>query len=68
MFDSGMGIAHNSTPLTASAAITAMPGLFVGRYLGGSSEAAKTFFMQLRRHLRPALVGRTPSEPRIWRT
>ena len=59
---------RNVTPLTGSGAVTAMPGLFLGRYLGASSEAAKKYFTQLWRQLRPALVGRAPSEPRIWRT
>ena len=55
-------------PLAGSGAVTAMPGLFVGRYLGASSEAAKNYFAQLWCVLRPALAGRPAVEPRIWRT
>lgn len=55
-------------PLSGTGAVTAMPGLLVGRYLGPSSEAAKRYFIQLWRILRPALTGRTANEPRIWRT
>jgi urease accessory protein len=55
-------------PTTGSGAVTAMPGLWVGRYLGASSEAARNFFMRLWRVLRPALVGLPAAEPRIWRT
>lgn len=49
-------------------AVTMMPGLLVGRYLGASSEAAKHYFIQLWRVLRPVLTGRPAVEPRIWRT
>jgi urease accessory protein len=55
-------------PASGEGAVTAMPGLLVGRYLGASSEAAKNYFMQCWRILRPALTGRGASEPRIWRT
>ena len=55
-------------PLSGAGAVTLLPGLLVGRYLGASSEAAKHFFMQLWQIARPAVSGREAVEPRIWRT
>jgi urease accessory protein len=48
--------------------LTCPPGLVVGRYLGDSSERAKFSLARLWQRLRPALLGRTAVEPRIWRT
>jgi len=55
-------------PMAGLGAVTTMPGLFVGRYLGSSSEAAKKYFTQLWAVLRPGLTGLPAAEPRIWRT
>lgn len=55
-------------PLRGQGAITLLPGLLVGRYLGGSSEAAKFYFTKLWQAIRPAVIGRTAVMPRIWRT
>lgn len=55
-------------PANGEGGVTLMPGLLVARYLGASSEAAKNYFTQLWRIVRPALIGRTAHEPRIWRT
>jgi urease accessory protein len=40
----------------------------VARYLGHSSEAARHWFVELWRVLRPALIGREAQPPRIWNT
>jgi len=48
--------------------ITVLPRLLVARYLGHSSEAARTWFVDLWRLLRPALIGREAQLPRIWST
>jgi urease accessory protein len=48
--------------------VSAMPQLFVGRYLGHSAEAARLWLIELWRNLRPAVVGRDMSIPRIWNT
>lgn len=48
--------------------VTAMPKLFVGRYLGHSAEAAHAWFVELWRALRPAFIGREMTVPRIWNT
>ena len=55
-------------PESGESAVTRLPGVLVARYLGDSSEAAKTYFRQVWRVLRPALIGRDAAEPRIWRT
>lgn len=48
--------------------ITALPGLFVARYLGDSSEAARLWLAELWTILRPACCGRAAVVPRIWNT
>jgi urease accessory protein len=48
--------------------VSALPQLFVGRYLGHSAEAAREWFVALWQHLRPTLVGRPAAVPRIWNT
>lgn len=48
--------------------VTAMPQLFVGRYLGHSAEGARAWFVELWRALRPAFIGRDAAVPRIWNT
>lgn len=55
-------------PMAGDGAVTLVPGLLVGRYLGASSESAKNYFIGLWKILRPALIGREGVEPRIWRT
>ncbi|MHB1186844.1 urease accessory protein UreD [Thiobacillus sp.] len=48
--------------------LTAFPEILVARYLGHSSEAARHWFVDLWRALRPALIGREAQAPRIWNT
>lgn len=48
--------------------ITVLSHLLVARYLGDSSEAARAWFVELWRLLRPALMGREAQPPRIWST
>lgn len=55
-------------PATGECAVTLLPGILLARYLGDSSEAAKKYFVELWRRLRPTLAGRAAVEPRIWRT
>ena len=52
----------------ACVAVTALPGLVVARYLGDSSEEAMRAFASLWSILRPGVIGRDATEPRIWRT
>ena len=55
-------------PATGDAAVTLLPGVLIARYLGESSEAAKRYFKELWRRLRPTVAGCEATEPRIWRT
>lgn len=48
--------------------VTAPPGLFVGRYLGSSTESARRYFEALWHHLRPWYAGIAAERPRIWNT
>jgi urease accessory protein len=52
----------------ANYGITALPGLLVARYLGDNSEAARMWFAELWKILRPACCGRPAVIPRIWNT
>jgi urease accessory protein len=61
---------RQATPVETGAqwGVTAMPQLFVGRYLGHSAESARAWFVDLWRSLRPVFIGRAMSVPRIWNT
>jgi urease accessory protein len=48
--------------------ITALPEVFVARYLGHTSESARNWFAALWRILRPAMLGCEANTPRIWNT
>jgi urease accessory protein len=48
--------------------VTALPGVLAARYLGGSTQAARSYFVALWRILRPVLIGREACAPRIWNT
>lgn len=52
----------------ASWGVSALPHVFVARYLGHSAEAARLWFIELWQHLRPVLIGREMIVPRIWNT
>ncbi|MGQ0652491.1 MAG: urease accessory protein UreD [Betaproteobacteria bacterium] len=49
-------------------ALTRLPGVLVARYLGDCGEEALAAFTRLWATLRPVLLGREATEPRIWRT
>jgi urease accessory protein len=59
---------REARPEGGEGAVTLLPGVLVARYLGVSSEAAKRYFTELWRLLRPAVAGREAAEPRIWST
>ena len=48
--------------------ISALPAILVARYLGDNSEAARLWFAELWKILRPACAGRPAILPRIWNT
>ena len=56
------------SPVQGECGVTLLPGVLVARYLGDSSEAAKNYFIRLRRILRPALVKLDATDLRIWST
>jgi urease accessory protein len=59
---------RKTEPESGRGAVTLLPGILLARYLGGSTEAARRYFVALWRVLRPALLGREAIEPRIWGT
>jgi len=52
-------------PREGTGAVTCLPGVLIARYLGANSEAARGYFAQLWRILRPALAGRDAVPPGI---
>jgi urease accessory protein len=50
------------------AAVTQLDGLLLARYLGPSAERCRGLFVQLWSLLRPALLGRPATCPRVWST
>jgi urease accessory protein len=48
--------------------VTRLPGLLVARYLGDSTEAARSYFTAIWTLARPTLLGRAAVTPRIWST
>lgn len=52
----------------AHAGVTALPELFVGRYLGHHAQAARQYFEALWALLRPWYAGMAARRPRIWNT
>jgi urease accessory protein len=63
-----LGMCRSVQPVTGDGAVTLLPGIIVGRYLGGSSEAAKKYFIKIWHLVRPVVAGREAVEPRIWQT
>lgn len=57
-----------STEEAAQFGVSALPQVFVARYLGHSAEAARQWFIKLWKHLRPVFIGRDMAAPRIWNT
>ena len=55
-------------PMAGEGAVTRLPGVLIARYRGASAAAARYYFVELWRKLRPALALRTAVPPRIWAT
>lgn len=53
---------------SGATSVTRLPQVMAVRYLGDSSEAAKQYFADVWRLLRPAITGRVAVAPRIWST
>jgi urease accessory protein len=60
--------ARECKPAEGDVAVTALPGVLLVRYRGGSTEAARRVFADVWRRLRAPVLSRAPVEPRIWRT
>jgi urease accessory protein len=52
----------------ARTGISVINSLLVARYVGGSTEQARAWFVALWQELRPLLAGRAAVTPRIWNT
>jgi urease accessory protein len=63
-----LALARAARACEGDGAVTLLPGVLLGRYLGASAPAARRYFTALWRALRPALAGREAAEPRIWST
>ncbi len=50
------------------AAVSELDGVLLARYLGPSAERCRALFVQLWTLLRPPLLGRPATRPRIWST
>jgi urease accessory protein len=66
--DSLLASCREVTATGGEGAVTRLPGLLIGRYLGASGAAARRYFIELWKHARPVVCGREAVEPRIWRT
>ena len=66
--DAWLADCREARPRDGDFAITRLPGVLIARYRGDSSEAARLYFGELWKRLRPRLTGREAVEPRIWRT
>jgi urease accessory protein len=60
--------ACDELPAPDQAAVTELDGVLVARYRGASTERGRALFYRLWSALRPALLGRPASWPRIWST
>ena len=54
--------------MAGEGAVTRLPGVLIARYRGSSAAAARHYFVELWRKLRPALALRAAVPPRIWNT
>lgn len=60
--------ATRAIPTPPGCAITQLPKVWLARYLGDSTEAARDYFRALWRIVRPSLLARDAVSPRIWST
>jgi urease accessory protein len=54
--------------MAGEGAVTRLPGVMIARYRGASAAAARAYFVELWRKVRPALTLRAAVPPRIWYT
>ena len=63
-----LGSCREVAPMAGESAVTRLPGVLIARYRGSSAAAARHYFVELWRKLRPALALRAAVLPRIWTT
>jgi urease accessory protein len=64
--DAALAALRAVAPHEGEGAVTRLPAIFLARYRGDSSEAAREYFIDLWRVLRPELAGLCAVTPRIW--
>jgi urease accessory protein len=60
--------AANAMSGTGGFGITQLKSVLVARYLGDSSEVAKQMMTRVWQKIRPAMLGRAATAPRVWNT
>jgi urease accessory protein len=66
--DALLELCRQVSAMAGEGAVTRLPGVLIGRYRGASAVAARHYFVELWRRLRPGLAGRAAVPPRIWNT
>jgi urease accessory protein len=66
--DSVLAACRAAVAPSGEGTVTRLPEVLVGRYRGDSAHAARTYFANLWRLLRPVLAGRDAVMPRIFST
>jgi urease accessory protein len=66
--DQALFAARSIVARSGDCAVTRLPGVLIGRFLGASSEAAFDYFVALWSELRPLLIARPAVHARIWKT
>jgi urease accessory protein len=66
--DAALAACRELAPAAGEGAVTRMRGCLIARYRGACAEAARAYFVELWRRVRPALIGRDAVPPRIWNT
>jgi urease accessory protein len=68
LLDAARAAMNEAASADAACGLTQMKGVLVARYLGQDNEAARRVMLVAWRHLRPHLLGREATLPRIWNT
>ena len=61
-------VCRSVAPISGRHGVTRLPGLLITRYLGDRADHAFDYFVRVWQLLRPALLDRAATLPRIWRT
>jgi urease accessory protein len=63
-----VGACRVPRPAVGAGAVTQVSGVLLARYLGPSGEAARRYFAAVWEIVRPQVLGRAATAPRIWAT